>query len=338
MMQNGMETLLDVRDLTVGFDTDEGALTAVDGVSFSVKKGGRLGIVGESGCGKSVTAFSIMRLLPHPSGKILGGSVVFDGVDLTTLPDEKMRALRGRRIAMIYQEPMSALNPVQTIGRQLAEAILLHEKLPREEVYDRCVKLLGKVGISSPEKRMAAYPHQLSGGMRQRVMIAMALGCKPDLLIADEPTTALDVTIQAQILELIRSLQEETGMALILITHSLGVVVQVCDEVAVMYAGRIAERGSVTDIFDRPAHLYTRGLMDSIPRLEQPHKMPLPTIPGMVPCLKDLPVGARFAPRSPHPKAADYIASDAYKSIRPPLVEISPGHWVEDCEVVRCVS
>jgi oligopeptide/dipeptide ABC transporter ATP-binding protein len=328
--------LLDVQNLSVGFDTDDGSVTAVDRVSFSVPKGGRLGIVGESGCGKSVTAFSIMRLLPQPSGRILGGKVIFDGTDLATLQDNALRDIRGKRIAMIYQEPMSALNPVQPVGKQLAEAILLHEKADRHEVFTRCVELLHKVGISSPEERMSAYPHQLSGGMRQRVMIAMALSCKPDLLIADEPTTALDVTIQAQILDLIRSLQEETGMALILITHSLGVVAQVCDRVVVMYAGRVAEKGSVTDIFDRPAHLYTRGLLDSIPRLDQPRKMRLPTIPGMVPGLADLPVGARFAPRSPHPKAADYMASDAYKSVRPELVEIAPGHWVEDCEVVRC--
>ena len=328
--------LLEVRNLSVGFDTDAGPVTAVDDVSFSIPKGGRLGIVGESGCGKSVTAFSIMRLLPQPSGKILGGSVLFDGRDLTGLPDKDMRDIRGRRLAMIYQEPMSALNPVQTIGHQLAEAILTHETIGRKEVFDRCVELLRKVGISSPRERMAAYPHMLSGGMRQRVMIAMALVCKPDLLIADEPTTALDVTIQAQILDLIRTLQEETGMALILITHSLGVVAQICDSVAVMYAGRIAERGPVADIFERPAHLYTRGLLDCIPRIEQPPKTPLPTIPHSVPGLKDLPIGARFAPRSPHPGAAEYVTSSAYQTVRPNLIEITPGHWVEDCEVVRC--
>lgn len=336
MSDNDTKSLLDVRGLTVGFDTDAGPVTAVDGVSFCVPKGGRLGIVGESGCGKSVTAFSIMRLLPQPSGRIISGSVLYDGVDLTTLPDENMRGIRGSKIAMIYQEPMSALNPVMPVGKQLAEAILLHERVSNREAFERGVELLHKVGISSPKERMAAYPHQLSGGMRQRVMIAMALSCKPDLLIADEPTTALDVTIQAQILDLIRTLQEETGMALILITHSLGVVAQVCDEVVVMYAGRVAERGCVNDIFDHPAHLYTRGLMDSIPRLDQPHKTALPTIPGIVPGLKDLPRGARFAPRSPHPKAAEYMATDAYKTLRPDLIEIEKGHWVEDCEVVRC--
>jgi peptide/nickel transport system ATP-binding protein len=332
---NSNAPLLQVRNLSVGFDTDEGQLVAVDGVSFDVPRGGTLGIVGESGCGKSVTAFSIMRLLPQPSGKILGGSVIFDGVDLATLSDDKMRAVRGAKIAMIYQEPMAALNPVQTIGNQLAEALLLHLTISRREAFERGVELLGKVGIPSPKERMLAYPHQLSGGMRQRVMIAMALSCGPQLLIADEPTTALDVTIQAQILDLLRDLQRETGMALILITHSLGVVAQMCREVVVMYAGRVAERGCVDDIFEHPAHLYTKGLLESIPRLDYPRKKPLPTIPGMVPGLSDLPVGARFAPRSPHAKAAEYMATEAFRTVRPQLIEIAPGHWVEDCECVR---
>ena len=329
------EPLLQVNNLSVGFDTDSGPVVAVDGVSFDVAKGGTLGIVGESGCGKSVTAFSIMRLLPQPSGRILGGSIIYNGMDLATLPDEDMRKIRGSRIAMIYQEPMSALDPVQPIGRQLAEGLLMHMPMSRKQAFERSVELLDKVGITSPRERMLAYPHQLSGGMRQRVMIAMALGCEPKLLIADEPTTALDVTIQAQILELISKLQQETGMALILITHSLGVVAQVCNEVVVMYAGRVAERGNALDIFEHPAHLYTRGLLESIPRIEHPRKVPLPTIPGMVPGLKDLPQGARFAPRSPHPKAAEYMASEAYRTIRPNLVEIGQSHWVEDCEFVR---
>lgn len=331
----GGDTLLDVQDLRVGFDTDAGPLVAVDGVSFSIPRGGTLGIVGESGCGKSVSAFSIMGLLPRPSGRILGGRIMFDGLDLATLPEAQMRKVRGARIGMIYQEPMSALNPVQPVGRQLAEAILLHMPVPRREAMERAVQLLAKVGIPAASERVTAYPHQLSGGMRQRVMIAMALACGPDLLIADEPTTALDVTIQAQILELIASLQAETGMAVMLITHSLGVVAQVCSEVVVMYAGRVAERGSARDVFARPAHLYTRGLLDSIPRLEHPRKVPLPTIEGMVPGLAEMPVGARFAPRSPHPKAQDYVRSEAYRAIRPQLVEVTPGHWVEDCECVR---
>jgi peptide/nickel transport system ATP-binding protein len=336
-VQNGAnKPLLSVRDLRIGFDTDAGRVVAVDGVGFDVERGGTLGIVGESGCGKSVTAFGITRLLPHPSGMILGGSVHFDGIELTQATDEEMCRIRGARIGMIYQEPMAALNPVLTIGRQLCEAILLHEAIGREAAFERSVELLSKVGISSPRERMMAYPHQLSGGMRQRVMIAMALCCGPDLLIADEPTTALDVTIQAQILELISELRRETGMALILITHSMGVVAQNCENLAVMYAGRIAEMGRTRDLFANPAHLYTRGLMDSIPRLEHPRKVALPTIPGMVPGLKDLPEGARFAPRSPHPGAMEYVASAEYRTCRPGLVEVEPGHWVEDCDVVRC--
>jgi peptide/nickel transport system ATP-binding protein len=327
--------ILTVENLSAGFQTDEGFVTAVDGVGFTLPRGGTLGIVGESGCGKSVTAFSIMRLLPSPAGKIVSGRILFDGIDLAKAPEETLRSVRGRRIAMIYQEPMSALNPVQSVGRQLAECMLLHLPLTKKEAWEKGLALLARVGISSPEERMGAYPHQLSGGMRQRAMIAMALSCNPDILIADEPTTALDVTIQAQILELIADLQKETGMALILITHSLGVVAQVCERVLVMYAGRVAETGSADDIFHHTAHLYTKGLLESIPRLDTPGKEPLPTIPGVVPQLRELPVGARFAQRSPHPKAADYMASEAFHTIRPSLVEVSPGHWVEDCECVR---
>ena len=329
------EPILSVRNLSAGFDTDAGRVVAVDGVSFDLHRGETLGIVGESGCGKSVTAFSIMRLLPQPSGRILSGEVCYGGRDLVSAPEELLRTLRGRKIAMIYQEPMSALNPVHNIGRQLSESMLLHLPLTRKDAWEKGVQLLGKVGISAPEERMTAYPHQLSGGMRQRVMIAMALSCNPEILIADEPTTALDVTIQAQILELIAALREETGLSLLLITHSLGVVAQVCEKVVVMYAGRIVEKGSAEDIFHRTAHLYTRGLLESIPKLEYPGKQPLPTIPGMVPPLKDLPQGARFAPRSPHPQAAQYVASESYRTQRPPLVELNPGHWVEDCACVR---
>ncbi len=327
--------LLSVRDLCVGFDTDAGFLVAVDGVSFDIPRGGTIGIVGESGCGKSVTAFSIMGLLPRPAGRIVSGSIVFDGEELASASEARMRGIRGRRIGMIYQEPMSALNPVRSIGSQMMEALLLHEPLSKKAAFDRCAELLDRVGIPSARARLAAYPHQLSGGMRQRVMIAMALSCGPDLLIADEPTTALDVTIQAQILELLHKLREDAGMALALITHDLGVIAQNCAEVLVMYAGRVVERAPVNEVFESPAHLYTKGLLESIPRLDTGRKSVLPTIPGMVPGLKDLPEGARFAPRSPHPKAAAYIASEAYRSVRPPLVELSPGHWVEDCEVVR---
>ncbi|MCC5835539.1 MAG: ABC transporter ATP-binding protein [Opitutales bacterium] len=327
--------LLDVRNLQTAFDTEKGRVVAVDDISFTVARGKTLGIVGESGCGKSVTALSITRLLPQPMGNILGGEISFEGQDLAQATESQLRAVRGARIGMIFQEPMTALNPVHRIGRQLSECFLLHQDISKAEAWDRSIELLQKVGIPSAEVRIGEYPHQLSGGMRQRVVIAMALACKPSLVIADEPTTALDVTIQAQILELMKSLQEEMGMSIILITHDLGVIAETCDDVVVMYAGRVAEKGSVQDIFERPAHLYTKGLLDSIPRIDHPPKTPLQTIPGFVPGLHELPTGARFAPRSPHPDAKAYMNSEAYRSVRPSLVEIGPGHWVEDCPVVR---
>jgi len=329
------ETLLEVRDLVTAFDTDAGQVTAVDGVSFTVEKGKTLGIVGESGCGKSVTALSIIRLLPQPMGKILNGQVLLGGTDLAKVSDREMHQIRGGRIGMIFQEPLTALNPVHRIGRQLSEVFLLHMKISQKEAWERSIEILKKVGIPSPEVRVTEYPHQLSGGMRQRVVIAMALACKPSLVIADEPTTALDVTIQAQILELMKELQGEMGMSIIMITHDLGVIAETCDDVVVMYAGRVAEKGTVEDIFHRPAHLYTKGLLDSIPRLENEPKTRLQTIRGYVPGLQELPVGARFAPRSPHPDASSYMESAAYQSERPELVEITPGHWVEDHPVVR---
>jgi peptide/nickel transport system ATP-binding protein len=329
------QNILEVRDLVTAFDTDAGQVTAVDGVSFDVKKGKTLGIVGESGCGKSVTALSIIRLLPQPMGKILGGSVFFKDRDLTQLKDKEMYNVRGAQIGMIFQEPMTALNPVHRIGKQLSEVFLLHMPISKKEAWDRSIEILQKVGIPSPEIRVSDYPHQLSGGMRQRVVIAMALACKPDLIIADEPTTALDVTIQAQILELMMELQEEMGMSIILITHDLGVIAETCDDVVVMYAGRVAEKGEIDQIFHNPQHLYTKGLLESIPRLENERKTVLKTIPGMVPGLSELPVGARFAPRSPHPDVQDYMKSDAYQTVRPDLVEVEPGHWVEDEAVVR---
>ena len=329
------EILLEVRDLVTAFDTDAGQVTAVDGVSFTVEKGKTLGLVGESGCGKSVTALSIIRLLPQPMGKILGGEVMLKDRNLVNIPDPEMHKVRGGRIGMIFQEPLTALNPVHRIGRQLSEVFLLHMDISKKEAWDRSIELLKKVGIPSPEIRATEYPHQLSGGMRQRVVIAMALACKPSLVIADEPTTALDVTIQAQILELMKELQAEMGMSIIMITHDLGVIAETCDEVVVMYAGRVAERGSVGDIFERPAHLYTKGLLESIPRLENQRKTRLRTIEGYVPGLLELPMGARFAPRSPHPEARAYVQSDAYHRERPGLVEIQPGHWVEDHPVVR---
>ncbi|MDH4030844.1 MAG: ABC transporter ATP-binding protein, partial [Chromatiales bacterium] len=279
-----------------------GRLRAVDGVSFQVRRGHTLGIVGESGCGKSVTALSIIRLLPQPMGQVLGGRIIFEGRDLLQTSEEDIHAIRGARIGMIFQEPMTALNPVHRIGKQLSEVFLLHQDVTPRTALEKSVAILDKVGIPSPEIRVGEYPHQLSGGMRQRVMIAMALACKPALVIADEPTTALDVTIQAQILELMKSLQEEMGMSIVLITHDLGVIAETCEDVVVMYAGRVAEKGGVHDIFERPRHPYTRGLLESIPRLENERKTRLKIIEGMVPGLKDLPAGCRFQNRCPYKK------------------------------------
>jgi oligopeptide/dipeptide ABC transporter ATP-binding protein len=320
------EPILQVENLVTGFDTDAGRVVAVDGVSFTVPKGKTLGIVGESGCGKSVTAFSITRLLPQPHGKILGGRILFENRDLTALSPEEMRKGRGNDISMIFQEPMTALNPVQTIGKQLGEAVFLHHpEIEPREALARSLDMLKKVRIPAPEQRLNEYPHQLSGGMRQRVMIAMALINTPKLLIADEPTTALDVTVQAQILELIRDMQQELGMSVILITHDLGVIAEVCDEVIVMYAGRIVERGPVSEIFAKPLHPYTQGLIQCLPKLDHPPKTPLPVIPGMVPSLKDMPKGCRFAPRCPN-KHSDDVSSQ-----RQPWKECGHGHGVEAC-------
>lgn len=295
------DLLLEVQNLKTRFKTDDGAFFAVDDVSFSVKKGQTLGIVGESGCGKSVTSLSVMRLIQKP-GNIESGKVLFKGQDLLGLSDNKMREIRGNEIAMIFQEPMTSLNPVYTIGDQIEEAILLHQKdLNKQQARERAIEMLRKVGIPAPEKRFHEYPHQLSGGMRQRVMIAMAISCNPELLIADEPTTALDVTIQAQILDLMRKLQKDFGAGMILITHDLGVVAEMCQEVAVMYAGRVVEFGTVEDIFYRPKHPYTKGLLDSIPHFETGHKLEqLNTIKGMVPSPLNLPKGCRFADRCPY--------------------------------------
>ncbi len=328
-------SILEVQNLQTVFDTDAGRVVAVDGVSFTVPRGKTLGIVGESGCGKSVTAMSIMRLLPQPMGQIVAGEIRFKGRDLIACSDREMRKVRGAQISMVFQEPMTALNPVHRIGKQLSEVYGLHSPMSPEKAREHSIDMLRKVGIPSPEIRVDEYPHQLSGGMRQRVVIAMALALTPDLLIADEPTTALDVTIQAQILEVINNLREEMGMSVILITHDLGVIAETCDEVVVMYAGRVVEMGTVFEIFENPQHLYTKGLLESIPGLDSARKQPLNTIPGMVPELKDLPQGARFAPRSPHPGAQQYVASAEYRTARPPLVEFTPGHWVEDCDVVR---
>lgn len=299
-----MSTLLEVKNLKTSFKNDEGSFFAVDDVSFKVEAGKTLGIVGESGCGKSVTSLSIMRLIQNP-GKIASGEVIFKGQDLLKLSDEKIRSIRGNEIAMIFQEPMTSLNPVFTCGDQIEEVIALHNKdLTKEQVKQRAIDMLKRVGIPSPEQRYSEYPYQLSGGMRQRVMIAMAMSCDPELLIADEPTTALDVTIQAQILDLMRKLQNEFKTGMILITHDLGVVAEMCDEVLVMYAGKVVEHGTVDDIFYRPQHPYTRGLLDSIPHFESGHKLErLKTIPGLVPSLTNLPKGCRFQDRCTYAQA-----------------------------------
>ena len=292
--------LLEVRDLAVSFETERGRARVLDGVTFQLNAGETLGLVGESGCGKSVTSLAITRLLPKPSGQIDQGQVLLKGVDLFSLSPAELRKIRGPRIGMVFQDAMTALNPVKRLHQQMAESISLHApELSPKAIQDRSLELLNDVGIPSPELRLNDYPHQLSGGMRQRVMIAMALSAEPDLLIADEPTTALDVTVQAQILALIQRLQKERGMAVIFITHDLGVVAQICERVAVMYAGRIAEQGSVADLFSDPKHPYTRGLFNSIPHLDRQSLTELPTIEGLVPSPFDMPSGCRFSTRCP---------------------------------------
>lgn len=297
-----MEKILEVKNLQTSFFTDRGEVRAVDNVSFDLYKGKTVGIVGESGCGKSVTSLSIMRLIPSPPGKIVGGEILYKGNDLLKLNMEEMRKIRGNEISMIFQEPMTSLNPVFTVGNQLVEAIRLHQDLSKNASVEKAVSMLKLVGIPAPDKRIDDYPHQLSGGMRQRVMIAMALSCNPNILIADEPTTALDVTIQAQILDLLRDLQQKMGMSIMLITHDLGVVAEMADEVVVMYAGKVAERAPVKEIFASPKHPYTKGLLNSIPVLSKDptgkiKKKRLEPIPGIVPSMLDLPAGCRFQDR-----------------------------------------
>ena len=290
--------VLEVKNLRTAFKVEGGELIAVDDVSFSVKAGETLGIVGESGCGKSVTSLSIMGLIPNPPGKVVGGEINYNGRNLVGLPNSELRKIRGNEISMIFQEPMTSLNPVFTIGDQIMEAVILHLKLSKKEARAKAIDMLKLVGIPAPERRVDDYPHQLSGGMRQRVMIAMALSCNPNVLIADEPTTALDVTIQAQILELLKSLREKLNMAVVLITHDLGVVAETCQNVVVMYAGRVVEEGTAEDIFFRPAHPYTKGLLNSIPSHDGTKKSGrLETIPGLVPNLLHLPKGCRFQDR-----------------------------------------
>ena len=317
--------ILTVKDLRTHFFTEEGVVRAVDGVTFSVRSGGTLGIVGESGCGKTVTALSILRLIPDPPGRIVGGSITFGERELLGLSEEEMRTLRGRAISMIFQEPMTSLNPVFTVGDQVAEGIRHHQRVSRREAWDRAVEMLKRVKVPDPARRAREYPHQLSGGLRQRVMIAMALALGPRLLIADEPTTALDVTIQAQILELLLSLQEEMRMAVILITHDLGVIAEVADRVLVMYAGRVVEEGSATELFEEPLHPYTQGLLGSLPTLEGGKRLRrLQAIPGLVPNLLALPTGCKFAPRCPK-------VIDACWPTEPELREVRPGRWA------RCI-
>lgn len=317
--QDGSKPLLDVKGLKTYFYTEDGVVQAINGVDFSIKPGEVMGLVGESGSGKSVTSLSIMRLLAA-SGKIVEGEVRLDGVNLVAVPEEAMVELRGNRLSMIFQQPTSCLNPVFRIGDQIAETLQTHHKLSKQEASKQAVDLLRIVGIADPERRAQAFPHEISGGQAQRVMIAMALACKPALLIADEPTTALDVTIQAQILDLMRKLRTETGTAILLITHDMGVIAEMCDKVAVMYAGQIVEYTDVFTLFDTQLHPYTEGLLAAIPVLGEVRDH-LAVIPGSVPNLIRLPAGCKFAPRCPYVK--DYCTEN-----EPPLVEVEPGHSV----------
>ncbi len=319
--------LLEIDNLQVGFDTEAGLMRAVDGVSLAVEAGQTLGLVGESGCGKSVTAASVLRLVPSPPGRMLGGAIRFDGRDVLALPRDALQQLRGREIAMVFQDPMTSLNPVFTVERQLWEVLALRFGMDRAAARARSAEMLRTVGIAEPEVRLAAYPHELSGGMKQRVMIAMALLCEPRLLIADEPTTALDVTVQAQILHLMRELQRERGTALLFITHDMGVIAEMCDQVAVMYAGRVVERRPVVALFEAPRHPYTRGLLDSVPRRGVAHKAELPTIEGTVPSLLDPPPGCRFAERCARRAALDRAAQARCDGEDPPLQPDGDG-WV----------
>jgi oligopeptide/dipeptide ABC transporter ATP-binding protein len=307
-----------VRNLKTHFFTDEGVVRAVDGLSYDLHRGETLGIVGESGSGKSVHALSIMRLIPTPPGKIVDGQILFEGRDLLKLSDEQMRRIRGNRIAMVFQEPMTSLNPVLTIGEQIAEAVMLHQKLDKRAAWAKAAEMLERVKIPLARDRVKDYPHQFSGGMRQRVMIAMALSCNPSVLLADEPTTALDVTIQAQIIELMRELQREFGTSIIMITHNLGVVAEMCDNVVVMYAGRPVERTDIKRIFQDPKHPYTWGLLHSVPKLYERQERLIP-IEGQPPSLIDLPPGCAFAPRCP-------FAMEICVQVDPPAYPVGPDH------------
>jgi peptide/nickel transport system ATP-binding protein len=317
------ERLLEIKGLKTYFFTDEGVVRAVDGIDLHIDKGETLGVVGESGCGKTVTALSIMKLIAMPPGRIVEGQILYQGRDLVPLPAAQMRKIRGKEISMVFQEPMTSLNPVFTVGEQIAEAIRLHEGLGRRDAMDKTVEMLKIVHMANPERRVKEYPHQLSGGMRQRVMIAMALSCHPHLLIADEPTTALDVTIQAQILDLLNELKAKLGMAVMLITHDMGVIAETAQRVVVMYAAKVAEEAPVRQLFKEPLHPYTQGLLRSIPRIDlaATKKQRLEAIAGVVPSLIDVPVGCRFAARCPHVKS---VCTEK----DPVIKEVSPGHKV----------
>lgn len=320
--------LLDVRHLSVAFESGGRELRAVDDISFIVPRGKCVGIVGESGCGKSVTAMSMVRLLPRPAGRILGGQVLFNGKDVLQMPPNKLRELRGGRIGFIFQEPMNALNPVHTIGEQVAETLMLHRGMTPEQAWPEAVELLKQVRIPAAAERADDFPSALSGGMRQRVVIAMAIACRPQLIIADEPTTALDVTVQQQILSLLGEMRRELNASTLLITHDLGIIARHCDRVLVMYAGRIVESAPVEELFARPAHAYTRALLAAMPRRDYPHKSYLPTIPGQVAAIRDYVPGCRFCQRmGVDPKTL---------TERPPMVEIAPDHFVEACP--RCMG
>lgn len=313
-----MKEILEIRDLKTYFHTDDGVAKAVDGVSFKLHKGETLGIVGESGCGKSVTALSILKLLPEGVGKIEGGKILFDGSDLTAMSKEEIRKIRGNRIGMIFQEPMTSLNPAYTCGSQIAEVFRTHLNISAKEAREKTIEIMKRVRIPSPEQRFGEYPHQLSGGLRQRVMIAIALACKPDVLIADEPTTALDVTVQSGILALIKELQEESGMSVMLITHDLGVVAETCGRVIVMYASKIAEEGSIDEIFGNAKHPYTKRLLESIPSMKE-QKDKLPTIEGTVPSSLNYPSGCRFRTRC--------LIADGECEKEPPNIKITETHF-----------
>jgi peptide/nickel transport system ATP-binding protein len=322
------ETLLDIRGLKTWFKTDDGMVQAVDGVDLRIERGETVGVVGESGCGKTVTARSVLKLIDMPPGRFEAGQILWQGRDLIPLDQDEMNKIRAREIAIIFQEPMTSLNPVYTVGEQIAEVLRQHDKLSRKQAIDGATEMLRLVNIPNPKKRVHDYPHQFSGGMRQRVMIAMAMSCKPQLLIADEPTTALDVTIQAQILELMQEMKQRLGMAIMLITHAMGVVAETCQRVVVMYAGKVVEEAPVEALFGDPRHPYTQGLIRSIPRVDRAagaeHKKRLEAIPGTVPSLLEPPPGCRFAARCKY-------AMDVCRQAMPPLKEVAPGHFV------RCV-